>query len=139
MPGIIVYLGGPINGCTDEEAHGWREAVKDLLLAAGLNWLDPMDRDYRGREMEPGIAKLIVEGDKEDIAASDLLLMNHPQPSSGTDMEILLGFQSGKEVNVVIPDDGRAPSPWVVYHATRIFRGSATEAAKILIAEHRAA
>jgi hypothetical protein len=134
---IVVYLGGPINGCSDEEAHGWREAVKVLLRAAGLDWRDPMDRDYRGREMEPGIAKLIVEGDKEDIAPSDILLMNHPQPSSGTDMEILLGFQGGKEVDVVIPDDGRAPSPWVVYHASRIFRGSVIEAAKILIAEHQ--
>ena len=137
MAAAIFYLGGPINGCSDEEAYGWREGVKDLLRLGGLAWLDPMDRDYRGREMEPGIAKLIVEGDKEDIAASDVLLMNHPQPSSGTDMEILFGFEGGKEVNVVIPDDGRTPSPWVVYHATRIFRGSVFEAAKILIIEHQ--
>ena len=36
-----VYLGGPINGCTDEEASGWREAVKVIQEDAlrRLHWV----------------------------------------------------------------------------------------------------
>ena len=131
-----VYLGGPINGCTDEEASGWREAVKDVLSSAGIEWCDPMDRDYRGREMEPGIAAAIVEGDKADIDSCDVLLMNAPKPSYGTAMEILYGHD--KEVHVVLPDDGREPSPWVAYHAT-VHRGSVVEVARDLSLRRRPA
>lgn len=35
-----VYLGGPINGCTDSEANGWRQGFMDSL--AGCKFLDPM-------------------------------------------------------------------------------------------------
>lgn len=121
------YLGGPINGCTDDEATGWREAVKAVLTATDHTWADPMDRDYRGREMEPGIAAAIVEGDKEDIAGCDVLLMNAPKPSYGTAMEVYYGHSLGLPVYVVLPDDGRDPSPWIAHHAT-VLRGSALEA-----------
>lgn len=124
---IKVYLGGPINGCTDEEASGWREQVKPLIDAAGLQWLDPMDRDYRGREMEPGIAAKIVENDKADIEQCDVLLMNCPKPSVGTSMEVLYGFQQGKRVIAVLPEQA-VPSPWIVYHA-EVQYGSIVDAA----------
>lgn len=123
-----VYLGGPINGCTDEEAHGWRDELKPLLEAAGHEWVDPMRRDYRGREMEPGIAEEIVRGDLEDIDSCDVLLMACPKPSVGTSMETFYGFKAGKRVVVVVPDDGREPSPWLVVHSTAIVRGPATGA-----------
>ncbi len=126
---MIVYLGGPINGCTDEEANGWRDAAKKVLAERGLKWIDPMDRDYRGREMEPGIAKIIVWGDKHDIAKSDLLLMNCPKPSYGTAMEIFYGHSIHKQVIAVIPE-GAIPSPWVLEHA-HVFRGSVVDAIKI--------
>lgn len=117
------YLGGPINGCTDDEASGWREEVKPLIEAAGHDWLDPMDRDYRGRELEPGIAEEIVELDKQDIGECDVLLMNCPKPSVGTSMEVMYGWLRGKSVICVVPE-GSHPSPWLVYHSERIFKGS---------------
>jgi len=123
-----IYLGGPINGCTDEEANGWRDEAKAVIEAAGHEWIDPMSRDYRGREMEPGIAQEIVKGDLEDINACDVLLMNCPKPSVGTSMEIFYGYQAGKRVIVVVPDDGRDPSPWLVVHSNEIVRGSAVQA-----------
>lgn len=121
-----VYLGGPINGCTDEEAHGWRDAVKPILEGAGHTWLDPMSRDYRG--VEDVAFREIVEGDKRDIAECDVLLMNCPRPSYGTAMEILYGADRGKEVVVVFPE-GAIISPWIRYHATEIATGSAAAAA----------
>lgn len=121
-----VYLGGPINGCTDDEANGWRDKVKAELAASGWEAIDPMDRDYRGQEMEPGIAKAIVENDKLDIDGADVLLMNCPKPSVGTSMEVLYGYMTGKRVICVIPK-GSTPSPWLVYHATRVIEGSALD------------
>lgn len=122
-----VYLGGPINGCTDEEASGWREAVKPELESAGHSWLDPMSRDYRG--VENTAYREIVEGDKEDIEQCDVLLMNCPKPSYGTAMEILYGADREKRVIVVLPE-GAVVSPWIRYHATEIVRGSALEAVR---------
>lgn len=113
---MIVYLGGPINGCTDEEANGWRDQAKAELKRLDLEWRDPMDRDYRGRELEPGIAAEIVEGDLEDIADCDVLLMNCPKPSWGTAMEIYHGAWDSREVIAVLPE-GTTPSPWLLYHA----------------------
>ena len=127
-----VYLGGPINGCTDEEAHGWREAVKPLLEAKGYDFLDPMERDYRGREMEPGIAAEIVGGDKEDICKSDVLLMSCPKPSVGTSMEVFYGWDIGLRVICVLPE-GAVVSPWLKHHASEIFFGSEEEAVEELL------
>jgi len=126
-----VYLGGPINGCTDEEANGWRDAVKIVCADKGIDYLDPMRRDYRGRELESGIAEEIVLGDKEDIHECDVLLMNCPKPSYGTAMEIMYGFERGKRVISVLPE-GSTPSPWVLFHSETYF-GSAADAAKELL------
>lgn len=121
-----VYLGGPINGCTDDEANGWRTEAKALIETRGHEWVDPMRRDYRGREMEPGIADEIVRGDLEDINECDLLLMACPKPSVGTSMEVFHGASVGKRVVAVVPDDGRDPSPWLVVHA-EVWRGSVND------------
>lgn len=102
------------------------------MTQRGHTWSDPMGRDYRGREMEPGIAAEIVDGDKYDIIECDALLMNAPRPSYGTAMEILFGWEQGARVFVVLPDDGTEPSPWVVHHAERVFRGSVVDAARRL-------
>jgi nucleoside 2-deoxyribosyltransferase len=122
--GLYVYLGGPINGCTDEEANGWRNEAKERLAALGHRSIDPMDRDYRGREMEPGIAAEIVELDKLDIEGSDVLIMNCPRPSVGTSMEIMYGWWRRKRVLTVIPE-GSVPSPWLVYHSSELFHSVA--------------
>ena len=125
-----VYLGGPINGCTDDEANGWRSAVMEVLARRGWSWTDPMVRDYRGRELEPGIAAEIVELDKQDIDGCDILLMNCPKPSVGTSMEVFYGWLTGKRVVCVVPE-GHTPSPWLIYHA-EIEVGSAVDVAERL-------
>jgi nucleoside 2-deoxyribosyltransferase len=111
----IVYLCGPINGCADAECKDWREYCKVQLPRT----LDPMARDYRGREMEPGIAVEIVENDKVDIDNSDVILVNWTGPSVGTSMEILYAWERGKQI-VVVMEASVKPSPWLVYHSTHI-------------------
>lgn len=111
-----IYLGGPINGCSDGEARDWRAAARTRLEAAGHEILDPMARDYRGREAEAVVE--IVENDKLDILAADVLLMNCPKPSVGTSMEVLYGWQTGRRVLIVAPEP---VSPWLRYHSEKIF------------------
>jgi len=108
------YLCGPINGCTDAEAIDWREHVKTIWPGQTL---DPMRRDYRGREAE--CVDEIVELDKVDIAQSDALIVNYDKPSVGTSMEVYLAFESGKGVVVVARADANI-SPWLRYHSHAI-------------------
>lgn len=106
---MVVYLCGPINGCTDSECNDWRSYAKSRLAET----LDPMRRDYRGREAES--VEEIVELDKIDIDVSDVVLANCPKPSVGTSMEIYIAWRVGKTVVTV----AQSPiSPWLVYHST---------------------
>lgn len=114
-----VYLAGPIAGCTDDECKDWREMAK--LKLPMVECIDPMRRDYRGREMKH-LQDLVVL-DKADIRMSDVVLVNHSKPSSGTAMEIYFAWRLGIPVIVV---DNRLTedvpiSPWIYFHATRVF------------------
>jgi hypothetical protein len=106
---VKIYLGGPINGCSDAECKDWRAEARRAL--AGHEIIDPMARDYRGREDD--CFEEIVRLDKHDISYSDVLLMNCPKPSVGTSMEILFGYELGKRVYIVA--EGRI-SPWLRAH-----------------------
>jgi hypothetical protein len=111
-----VYLIGPINGCTDAEANDWRSLMKSLL--PGYTILDPMRRDYRGREMEPGIAGEIVGGDLDDCEACDVAVAFRPKPSDGSAMEQFYCHRDlGKPVVAIVPA-GVTPSPWTVHFST---------------------
>jgi len=108
-----IYLCGPINGCTDEECNDWRAEVKKHFP----NSIDPMRRDYRGREID--CVNEIVELDKKDVRACDVVLANCPTPSVGTSMEVLFAWEIGKHVVAVHPTD-KKQSPWLMYHAAEV-------------------
>jgi nucleoside 2-deoxyribosyltransferase len=114
-----IYLCGPINGRTDDDARNWRELAKSRWDGSVL---DPMRRDYRGRELEPGIAAEIVAGDIEDIQACDALLVYFDKPSVGTSMEVFYAKHVlGKPV-VVIDASDKPLSPWLIHHADDVTR-----------------
>jgi nucleoside 2-deoxyribosyltransferase len=108
-----IYLSGPIADCTDEEAGAWREYASLQLHDQVFNPFK--DRDFRenaeGNEVE------IVEGDKADIMASNLVLANCWKTATGTCMEIMFAFDHNIPVFIVVPSN-RSPSPWLVYHGT---------------------
>lgn len=104
------YLAGAINGMSDTEANGWRTDAK--ILMPHIEWLDPMSRDYRGKEAEN--VEAIVQGDLADIAASDVILVYAVRPSWGTAMEVVYAHQMEKIIVVVC----ERPSPWLRFHAT---------------------
>lgn len=113
-----VYLCGPINGRSDDDCKGWREYVKERLP----DTLDPMARDYRGRELEPGIADVIVAGDEEDIRNSDVLLVYYDKPSVGTAMEIRMAVKEmGKRV-VLVDKSVKPLSPWLIHHCPEVYK-----------------
>jgi nucleoside 2-deoxyribosyltransferase len=110
-----VYLCGGINGLSDSACKDWREYAKTRLLATSL---DPMRRDYRGKEDES--VNEIVKGDLDDIEESGVILVNATAPSWGTAMEIVYAFGLAKPV-VAFAGDVRI-SPWLRYHSTKITR-----------------
>jgi len=114
-----VYLCGGINKLSDADAKDWREAAK-AALGDVYDLVDPMRNDYRGREMEPGVTQLIIEGDKNDICGCDIILVNANKPSWGTGMEIFYSKSLGKRVIIVCADD--KPSPWLIGHADQLVK-----------------
>ncbi len=107
-----VYLCGGINALSDADATDWREEMKHVLGDCYL-FLDPMRRDYRGREAE--CVNEIVDGDLVDVINSNIILVNAVRPSWGTAMEVLFAAQLGKCVVTMCPSD--KPSPWLVRHS----------------------
>lgn len=116
----VIYLSGPINGKDDGVCRAWRSSAASSLTAAGHAVLDPMTRDYRGREDEN--AEEIVSLDKEDIESSDVLLVNANSPGWGTAMECLYAISMGKRV-VAFATHTSVPSisPWLRCHTHAIF------------------
>lgn len=112
-----IYLAGPINGCTDEEASEWRKVAK-ARLAHRYDILDPMARDYRGIEAES--VNEIVDGDKADIRNCNVLLVNANRATWGTSMEVLYAHTvAGKPV---VAFCAGIVSPWLRYHAHTVVK-----------------
>jgi nucleoside 2-deoxyribosyltransferase len=106
-----IYLCGPINGCTDAEANDWRSSVKARFSGC----IDPMVRDYRGKEAHA--YREIVELDKRDVRMADIVLVNYDKPSVGTSMEVFYAWTLGKPIIVWSRPD-TVISPWLRYHST---------------------
>lgn len=82
-----VYLCGPMEYVSKEEADGWRDIAKKIL-GHECNLLDPCRRIHT---FKPAEMKTIFEMDLRDIRESDLILAdlsNPAVPKNGTAMEV---------------------------------------------------
>lgn len=120
---MTIYMAGPIFQCGDGEAKNWRDhLVKTYGRPHGETgyadfiFLDPMRRDYRGKEAES--VNRIVHLDKLDIDRSDVVIVYYHKPSVGTSMEILYAWE--RNVPVIVVTTEKEYSPWLLYHATAI-------------------
>jgi len=117
-----IYLAGPINGCSDNEAMTWRDWFSDNINCEHVDcnyirYINPMKRDYRGKELSH--YREIVDLDKRDITGSDFIVVMYTKPSVGTSMELYYAWSIGKPV-IVINESGEQVSPWLIYHSTAI-------------------
>lgn len=105
-----IYLAGP------PFADEYRSRAIDLLRARGLEPVDPMRRDFRGRT--EGNEREIVEGDLADIDSCDVVLADFTKPDEGTAMEAWYAHARGTPV--VVYTGGAWAHPWTVYIAASV-------------------
>jgi nucleoside 2-deoxyribosyltransferase len=130
---VRVYLAGAINGKTDDECKRWRDVAGELLRNLGHEPVDPMIRDYRGREAQN--AHDIVDGDLADIRTCDAVIVKADAPSWGTAMEV--GFAAREaHLTVVAFAAPPFPSPWLLVHC-RAFAASLDQAVAIATSHGR--
>jgi nucleoside 2-deoxyribosyltransferase len=116
-----VYLAGP------PFAEEYRRRAAALLRASGLEPVDPMRRDFRGRTA--GHETQIVEGDLEDIRGCDAVLAAFTAPDEGTAMEAWYAHSLGKPV--IAYTAGTPAHPWTAYVAREV-RADLDEAVRAL-------
>ena len=116
-----IYVAGP------PYADEYRRRAIQLLRDVGLEPIDPMRRDFRGRTQ--GHEEEIVSGDLADIDASDGMLAAFSEPDEGTAMEAW--YARGRGIAVVAYTGGRPAHPWTVYVASGVF-GDLEEAIRAL-------
>jgi len=112
MTGEGAYLSGPMEGCTEEEANGWRRYAASRLaphMTVRIPELAPNYDDY----------VQMVQRDIDDIAASRYVLVNPWKTSTGTSMEAMLAHTTQKWVVVVERPDGYV-NPWLRVHSSLV-------------------
>jgi nucleoside 2-deoxyribosyltransferase len=130
-----VYLSGPIFGKTDDQCIGWRKDASEWLLLHDFEPIDPMNRDYRGREdIAP---EAIVAADEADIASCHLVLVNANEPSWGTAMELVYAMQGDCTV-IAFATHANVPrvSPWLRCHTDAIYESLSHALAGITNGSH---
>lgn len=126
---LTIYLAGAIYGQSDAVCKSWRDEVS-AALSGIYAVLDPMARDYRGREEEN--VRAIVEDDLTDIKRSHIVLVHAHAPSWGTAMEVRAAkAEFGREVYVIASG---SISPWLRYHADRVFPTTSAAIEHLLLA-----
>jgi nucleoside 2-deoxyribosyltransferase len=108
---VRVYLAGP------PFAEEYRRRAELLLRAAGLEPVDPMRRDYRGRT--EGNEREIVEGDLAEIDSCGVVLAAFTAPDEGTSMEAWYAKTAGRPV--IAYTGGTPAHPWTVYVADELY------------------
>jgi nucleoside 2-deoxyribosyltransferase len=108
--GPRVYLAGP------PFAEEYRRRATALLRDSGLEPVDPMRRDFRGKTV--GHEAEIVEGDLEDIRGCDAVLAAFTSSDEGTAMEAWYAHSLGKPV--IAYTAGTPAHPWTAYVAREV-------------------
>ena len=106
-----IYLSGPIDNCSPEQAVGWRNQLKEDYKQ--YEFLDPIDvENYLSN---PTAA---IEQEKFHILESDVFLCYPWKPSTGTPMEAMFAYVNDKIVVTV--SEGTYLSEWIKYHSNYV-------------------
>lgn len=100
---MIVYLAGPMTGCTCGVMSEWREKAAKRLKQAGFRVLSPL----RAGGVELVGARAEFYRDCHDIRNCDIVLVNlgdTSRVSIGTVMEMMQAYLQGKYIVAVLDD-----------------------------------
>ena len=129
-----IYLAGPMEHVSTEEAKGWRSTATHLL-AHSSNILNPCRRIHA---FQPKYMKRIFELDLRDIRESDLILanLNNPAiPKHGTAMEVFYAAYVLKIPVVAFKEDNTTIHPFFESLVTE-WRSSVDKACDTILAEY---
>lgn len=120
---MIVYLAGPIQNISPEDATKWRKQAKEYLEKMGIGCLDPtLGKDLTKREYNLSeIKRDIIKTDKRNILKSDMVLADISRDCimNGTAMEIMFAYMN--HIPVVAWGTKNAKDPWIIGHIAQIF------------------
>lgn len=139
----MVYLAGPIAGCTGVEATDWRQYASRALHDRYIETLDPMrskhflstvkiSNDFNEYAMRGAFytSKGIMTRDHTDVMRCDALLVNllgTTKPSLGTVMELAWAYAYKKPVVVAIEESGNPHDNHPMLHEAMTFRVTTLE------------
>jgi len=130
-----IYLAGPMEHVSAEDAKGWRDIAKHLLLSADQKVLDPTRRIHK---FEIKYMKRIFELDLRDIRESDIILANLDRPQiakHGTAMEVFYAsYVLGKPV-IAFKEDASTIHPFFESLVTE-WRSTVDKACETIISEY---
>ena len=122
----LVYLAGPITGCTTDAAMGWRAAAHKELASVGIRDLCPIDVTTAGSELKD----VAVLRDMIDVKRCDVVLMNllgAKQVTIGTMIELGWASALGKPIVLVMEPNSNIHEHGFVRYLTTIHTTSLSD------------
>ena len=120
-----VFISGPILGM--ENNQGYRQKLTEIILAAGLEVIDPWLRErvlYNGDERcwwDKVPAFDFIQRDLDDADRCDIMIVYLPVLSAGACMELFYAKRKGKKIIVV--SEINCLSPWIISHSDVVLKG----------------
>ncbi len=111
----LVYLSGPMGGCSFKEMSEWRAYVSEKLNSESLKCIDPT-RSFTATSVPNETDKWINRRDYFDCVNAQALLVNLKDMKSlsiGTIMEIAWAYQKQIHIVCVCEPDGPQNHPMV--------------------------
>ena len=130
-----IYLAGPMEHVSIDDAKGWRDTATKLLQQADQKILDPTRRVH---EFQPKYMKRIFELDLRDIQESDLILVNLDNPTvakHGTAMEVFYASYVLRKPVIAFKADASTIHPFFESLVTE-WRSTVDKACDTIITEY---
>jgi nucleoside 2-deoxyribosyltransferase len=111
---MTVYLAGPIENISLEEATKWRETATSFFRGHRINTLDPTRRKkFHDQSYSINLARKIVKMDIDDIRKASTVLMNLKDRGAGkawgTICELMIAHGQLKTIIVVLEEEYHHP------------------------------
>lgn len=130
-----IYLAGPMEHVSLDDAKGWRNIATNRLRLAEQKVLDPTRRVH---DFQPKFMKRIFELDLRDIQESDLLLVNLDNPTvakHGTAMEVFYASYVLRKPVIAFKQDASTIHPFFESLVTE-WRSTVEKACDTIITEY---